>query len=154
MKKKNMIILGTIMSSVGIVFGLIFSAPSEKIGGEQIYHIMLANPNLYQNGIFVDTFFAKHGKYQFRFVPSGESPEKLSIKLKGKSFSFDEDYVLESTEHGDFGKYYTWKYLGQASIEIPEDQNLEITINPNGNLVGSVSVYLINEIGVTPSAEP
>ena len=154
MKTKNVIILGLIVIPIGIVIGLIISAPSEDVERDEIYHIMLANPDLYQNGIFMDTFFAKQGRYEFRFVSSGESPQKLSIILKGKSFSFDEDYVLVSTEHGDFGKYYTWKYLGQERIEIPEDQNLEIIINPNGELVGSVSVYLKNEIGVTPSAEP
>ncbi|MFM8659072.1 MAG: hypothetical protein ACKOCQ_03960 [Candidatus Nitrosotenuis sp.] len=143
MKKKNLIGLILVGIAVSVVFGLIFTAPSENTGREQIYHARLADPKRYTDGVFSDTFLIKKGVYEFRFVPNGDSPQKLSIALKGPSFSFAENFVLEGTEHGEIGKYYTWKYLGQDKIEILEDQQLQITINPNGNVMGPVSVYLI-----------
>ena len=142
-KKKNIIGLGFVGIAMAVVFGLILTAPSGEGGLEKIYHARLADPKQYQDGVFSDTFFVKQGKYEFRFVPNGDSPQKLSIALEGSSFSFAEDFILESTEHGDVGKYYTWEYLGQDKIEIPEDQELQIKINPNGNVLGPVSVYLV-----------
>jgi hypothetical protein len=142
-KKKNILGLGLVGIAISIVFGFILTAPSENTGREQIYHARLADPKQYQDGIFSDTFSIKQGTYEFRFVPNGDSPQILSITLKGPSFSFAEDFRLEGTEHGDIGKYYTWKYLGQDKIEVPEDQELQIKINPNGNVLGPVSVYLI-----------
>jgi len=142
-KKKNIIGLGLVGIAISVVFGLILTAPSGDDEREKIYHARLADPKQYQDGVFSDTFFIKQGQYEFRFVPNGDSPQKLSISLDGLSFSFAENFILESTEHGDIGKYYTWKYLGQDKIEIPEDQELRIRINPNGNVLGPVSVYLI-----------
>lgn len=99
---------------------------------------------MYQNGIFQDSFEAKKGTYQFRFVPNGDSPQTLTISLKGDAFSFSEDFVLEGTPHQtSISTYYTWKYLGRDTIQIPQDQSLEITINPHGNTLGPVSVYLV-----------
>lgn len=143
MRKKNLIGVILVGIAVSIVFGLILTAPSENTGREQIYHARLADPKQYSDGVFSDTFLIKKGVYEFRFVPNGDSPQKLSIALKGPSFSFAENFVLEGTEHGEIGKYYTWKYLGQDKIEILEDQQLQITINPNGNVMGPVSVYLV-----------
>lgn len=111
---------------------------------EEIYHVMLADPKLYHDGVFSDTFTIKKGAYQFRFVPNGDSPEVLTIMLKGSSFSFSEDFMLEGTPHDTgISKYYTWEYNGQNTIEVPEDQELQISINPQGNILGPVSVYLI-----------
>jgi len=142
-KKKNLIGLGLVGIAIAVVFGLILTAPSGESGREQIYHARLADPKQYQDGVFSDTFFVRQGEYEFRFVPNGDSPQTLSIELNGPSFSFAEDFELEGTEHGDIGKYYTWDYLGQDKISIPEDQELQIRINPNGNVLGPVSVYLI-----------
>lgn len=143
MKKKNLIGLGLVGITVAVVFGLILTAPSGDSGREQIYHARLADPKQYQDGVFSDTFFVKQGEYEFRFVPNGDSPQTLSIALNGQSFSFAEDFELKGTEHGDVGKYYTWEYLGQDKISIPEDQELQIRVDPNGNVLGPVSVYLI-----------
>lgn len=143
MKKKRLVSLILTITPLVVVLGLILTAPSENTGREQIYHARLADPKQYQEGVFSDVFFIKQGAYEFRFVPNGDSPQKLSITLDGPSFSFAEDFVLEGTEHGTIGKYYTWKYSGQDKIEIPEDQELQVRINPNGNVLGPVSVYLI-----------
>ena len=65
---------------------------------ELAYHITLADPKLYKNGIFTDNFKIQKGTYQFGFVPNGDSPQKLSISLKG-NFSFSEDFILQGTLH-------------------------------------------------------
>ncbi|MEM3144281.1 MAG: hypothetical protein QXG67_02810 [Candidatus Nitrosotenuis sp.] len=129
--------------AVGIVFTLIL-IPSEKSERTQIFHARLADPRIYQDGLFSDSFHISQGTYEFRFVPNGDSPEILTITLSGPSFSFSEDFVLEGTLHETgISKYYTWNYLGQTIIEIPEEQQLSITIDPHGNTLGPVSVYLI-----------
>ena len=111
---------------------------------EEIYHVMLADPKLYHDGVFSDTFAVKEGTYQFRFVLNGDSPEILTVTLKGKSFSFSEDFKLEGIPHDTgISKYYTWKYNGQDTISVPDEQELQISINPQGNVLGPVSVYLV-----------
>lgn len=143
MKKKNLIGLAIVGAALAVVFGLILTAPSEYSGREQIYHARLADAKQYHDGIFTDTFPIKKGTYEFRFVLNGDSPQTLGLALNGTTFSFSEEYTLEGTEHGDIGKYYTWKYLGQDKIEVPDDQELQITINPHGSVLGPFSVYLI-----------
>ena len=106
------------------------------------YHITLADPKLYKNGIFTDNFKIQKGTYQFGFVPNGDSPQKLSISLKG-NFSFSEDFILQGTLHNTgISSYYTWDYLGNKVIEVPQYQEIQISINPHGDVLGSVSVDL------------
>ena len=108
------------------------------------YHVTIADPKLYTNEIFTDTFAIQKGPYQFSFVPNGDSPETLSIALKGPTFSFAEDFQLNGTLHDTgISSYYTWEYIGKKEIQVPEDQQLQIVIDPHGNLLGSVSVDLI-----------
>lgn len=126
---------------VVIAIGLSLEPDSKKTVN---YHVTLADPKLYTNEIFTDAFTIQKGTYQFSFVPNGDSPETLSIALKGATFSFAEDFQLSGTLHDTgISKYYTWEYLGKKEIQIPEDQQLQIVINPHGNLLGSVSVDLI-----------
>jgi hypothetical protein len=142
-KKKNIIGLGLVGIAIAVVFGLILTAPSESTGREQIYHARLADPKQYQDGIFTDTFPIKKGTYEFRFVLNGDSPQTLGVSLKGSTFSFSEEFELKGTEHGEIGKYYTWEYLGQSKIEVLDDQELQIVLNPHGNVLGPFSIYLI-----------
>ena len=52
--------------------------------------------------------------------------------------------MLKGTPHEtDISLYYTWDYEGARKIQVPEDQQVNIKINPNGNLAGSVSVEII-----------
>ena len=52
--------------------------------------------------------------------------------------------MLKGTPHEtDISLYYTWDYEGVKKIQVFEDQQVDIKINPNGNLVGPVSVELI-----------
>ena len=60
-------------------FVVIFSfEPSEK-NSNIVFHVTLADPDLYTNGAYTDTFTIDKGEYSFRFVPNGSSPEILSI---------------------------------------------------------------------------
>lgn len=136
---KKIIYVG-IAIAVVIALGLSIEPKSEKTAA---YHVTLADPKLYTNGIFTDTFEIQKGTYQFSFVPNGDSPQTLSIDLKGATFSFGEDFQLEGTSHETgISTYYTWDYLGKKVIQVPDDQELQIVINPRGDLLGSVSVDL------------
>ena len=57
---------------------------------------------------------------------------------------FAEDFKLENTLHETgISEYYTWEYLGENQIMISEKQQVKISINPNGNVMGSVSVSIL-----------
>ncbi|HSB56649.1 MAG TPA: hypothetical protein VLD38_02420 [Nitrosopumilaceae archaeon] len=127
--------------SVATAIGLSLEPNSKK---DVNYHVTLADPKLYTNEIFNDTFTIQKGTYQFSFVPNGDSPETLSISLNGPTFSFAEDFQLNGILHDTgISVYYTWQYIGKKEIQVPEDQQLKIVIDPHGNLLGSVSVDLI-----------
>ena len=119
------------------------SDENEKIN-DDIFHITLADPELYTNGVYTDEFLIDPGTYFFRFVPNGSSPEILSIKLNGQNYVFEENFELVGIPHeSETAKYFTWEYNGNEKIIIDSSQEISITINPNGNVKGSVSVDLI-----------
>ena len=120
-----------------------FSDQNEIIN-EDIFHITLADPELYANGVYTDEFLIEPGTYFFRFVPNGSSPEILSIKLIGQNYAFEENFELVGIPHeSETAKYFTWKYDGNEKIIIDSSQEISISIDPNGNVKGSVSVDLI-----------
>ena len=103
------------------------------------------------------------GTYKIGFVPMGDSPAKIELTIKGKwteSYNvepswgtiFSEEFVLEkSLVDTGISKYYTWEYIGQKYVQIPELEGkipssdeaiFEIIINRAGNLEGSVSISL------------
>ena len=127
---------------IGII--VVFSSDKTDDGNDVIFHVTLADPNLYSNGVYTNTFTINKGEYSFRFVPNGSSPEKLSILLQGSNFDFDEDFMLENTLHQTgISEYFTWEYVGEKIIQIPESQEITIVLNPNGNIMGSVSVDIL-----------
>ncbi len=130
-----------------VIFVVIFAIVStnEKNDDDNIlFHVTLADPNLYENGTYSDFLLIEKGEYSFRFVPNGSSPEILSITLNGDAFDFSEDYDLIGSPHQTgISEYFTWEYKGQKNILISEIQEMSITINPNGNTMGSVSVYIV-----------
>ena len=116
----------------------------EKKNENVVFHVTLADPDLYKNGIYSNTFSMNKGDYIFKFVPNGDSPQSLSILLKGKNYDFSETFKLKGTLHQTgISEYYTWDYDGQKVISISGQQEMYIEINPNGNELGSVSVYII-----------
>lgn len=135
--RKAVYVLAVIIIAIAIAVSL-----QPKNQTSTAYHVTLADPKLYSNGIFTDNFKIQKGTYQFSFVPNGDSPQNLSISLKG-NFSYNEDFSLQGTLHNTgISSYYTWDYLGSKIIEIPQDQEIQIKINPHGSILGSVSVDL------------
>ena len=146
MNKKIMIIpIIAIMGFIVIDWITGFSDQKEK-NNDIVFHITLANPELYTNGVYTDEFSIEPGTYFFRFVPNGSSPEILSIKLTGKNYEFVENFNLIGIPHeSETAKYYTWIYEGKEKIVIDSLQEISISINPNENVMGSVSVDLIKK---------
>ncbi len=139
---KNILIIPIVIVVVIIVVNFSSETPKEK--SSNVFHITLASPDLYYDGVYTNTFHIDEGKYYFRFVPNGSSPKILSVILNGQSFDFSEDFKLENTIHQtEVSEYFTWNYNGNDVFSILEKQEILIIINPNGNIMGSVSVDII-----------
>ena len=142
-KKIVIIVIIPILGFVAFDWITGLSDEGEKIN-DDVFHITLADPELYTNGVYTDKFLIEPGTYFFRFVPNGSSPEILSIKLIGQNYAFEENFELVGMPHeSETAKYFTWKYDGNEKIKIESSQEISISINPNGNVKGSVSVDLI-----------
>lgn len=142
-KKIVIILIVLIIVVIIVVIGLSFNQNDDK-NTNMVFHVTLADPNLYKNGIYSNTFAANNGNYFFKFVPNGDSPQLLTILLKGKNYDFSENFKLKGTLHKTgISEYYTWDYDGQKEFSIPNQQTIVIEINPNGNELGSVSVEII-----------
>ena len=143
MNKKSigiLIILGV------VILGVSISMNSEEKNDNVVFHITLADPELYTNGIYTSNFTIESGTYFFRFVPNGSSPEILSIKLSGQNYSFIENFNLKGIPHeSETSKYFTWEYEGVKNITIDSIEEITIIINPNDNVMGSVSIDIIKK---------
>lgn len=143
MNKKIIIISVSIVIAI-ILVSFSFDETSEK--KKILFHVTLADPNLYSNGVYTKVFTLEKGEYFFRFVPNGSSPEILSISMNGDSFNFSEDFKLIGTPHQTgISEYFTWDYDGERNILISEMQEISIVINPNGKILGSVSVDILEK---------
>ena len=121
-----------------------FSSDETSKKNNILFHVTLADPNLYVDGVYTEIFSLEKGEYFFRFVPNGSSPEILSITLSGDTFDFSEDFKLVGIPHQtEISEYFTWKYDGQKNIVIPEMQEVSIIINPHEKTLGSVSVDIL-----------
>jgi len=135
-----------ITAAIGIVIligflGLYFDVNKT----DDAFHVTLADPAMYENGVFTDSFEIEEGSYQFGFVPNGDSPQTLTISLSGSNYYYIEKFVLNSESHETgISQYYTWSYTGdeESTIEISSSQQVQITINPHENYNGPVSVFL------------
>ena len=145
MNKKGIAIL--IILGV-VILGASLSMNSEEKEDNVVFHITLADPELYTNGIYTNNFTIESGTYFFRFVPNGSSPEILSIKLSSQNYSFIENFNLKGIPHeSETSKYFTWEYEGVKNITIDTMKEITIVINSNGNVMGSVSVDIIKKKG-------
>lgn len=141
MKVRTVVAAGAVVLAAGFIA---VASLDDEGGPAPAFHVTLADPDIYVDGEFSDSFVLESGEYRFRFTPNGDSPQTLSIRIRGESFSFEEDFELEGTLHETgISEYYTWEYLGEGRIKVSESQNVRITINPNGNLLGAVSVSLL-----------
>ena len=142
------IILAAIIAVVFVGAGINPDNPENiKIENSEVFHVRLADSSLYENGVYSEMFQIEKGVYKFRFVPNGDSPHKLSIKLLTESgiVLMDNRFELEGTLIDDgISSWYTWDYLSKDNmLEIDESQWVEIFVSPNGNLKGSVSISLV-----------
>ena len=173
------IILGLIIGVV--VFGWViypeYVDSQKPIKNTTVFHVTLADPALYdcvtisayEYCEYREVVFLEEGIYEFRFVPNGDSPQKLSVELRSTS---PEDvnlstyvslhYVLVGNlvEEG-MSSWYTWKYQIDSSqvnlgfiktkhqlscelcVNIGEPQRMEISIDPRGYLNGPISIELV-----------
>ena len=150
MKKKPILgVICLVIIPAVIIFGDQVNPDNLKdseIDGSNVFHIRLADPTLYEKGVYVDYFQVGKGVYEFRFVPNGDSPQKLSIKLFAESdvVLMDNHFELEgSLVEDDISSWYTWDYLGEKRISFDELQQIKIIVSPNGDLRGPVSIELI-----------
>ena len=141
MNKK--IIVVPIVAMVAI-FLMSFSSDKSSQKDDVSFHVTLADPELYMNGVYSSTVTIEKGDYIFRFVPNGSSPKVLSIMLSGETVDFSEDFQLVGTSHQTgISEYFTWDYNGEREISISEKQEISIVINPNYETLGSVSVDIL-----------
>jgi len=168
---KKPIIGGIILVAIiGVVYAGAQINPDNPENEEVVFHVTLADPALYdcvtisvhEYCEYREVFFVEDGIYEFRFVPNGDSPQKLSVELKCYISCADVNlpehvslhYVLVGNlvEEG-MSSWYTWKYqidssrvnLGDAEtgFKIDEPQRVEISIDPRGDLNGPVSIELV-----------
>ena len=140
----------SVISMITVIIIIIFigisSINEDKEDDHRIFHATLADPTLYVDGLFSEEFILESGNYSLKFVPNGDSPKILSVTINGESHLLEEDFELKSTPYiTDTAQYYTWEYLGDSTLENIETQLVQIIINPNGNILGPVSVSLIRE---------
>jgi len=150
---KKPIIGGIILASIiGVVFVGAQINPDNPENGE-VWSIRMASPEWDdRQTVRASLPNLEEGTYKLGFVPMGDSPHKITIVIKGKStttspnFYFSEEFVLKGTPvDTGISKYYTWEYVGQKYVYIPEvegEANYEITIKRSGNLKGSVTISL------------
>ena len=155
---KKPIIGGIILAAIiGVVFVGAEVNPDNPENGE-VWSIRMAGPEWDDRQSHRAALpNLEEGTYKIGFVPMGDSPHKITIAIKGKwteSYRlepswrplFSEEFVLKGTPvDTGISKYYTWEYVGQKYVYIPEvegEADYEITISRSGNLKGSVTISL------------
>jgi len=150
---KKPIIGGIILVAIiGVVYAGAQINPDNPENGE-VWSIRMASPEWHdRQTVRASLPNLEEGTYKLGFVPMGDSPHKITIVIKGKStttspnFYFSEEFVLKGTPvDTGISKYYTWEYVGQKYVYIPEvegESDYEIVIVRSGNLKGSVSISL------------
>jgi len=159
---KKPIIGGIILAAIiGVVFVGAQINPdnpeNEKSPNSEVWSIRMASPEWHdRQTVRASLPNLEEGTYKLGFVPMGDSPSKIRIDIKVRSaeFSstdgglvFSEKFVLKGTPvDTGISKYYTWEYVGQKYVYIPEvegEANYEIGIERSGNLEGSVTISLL-----------
>ena len=172
------LLLGIVLAVIigVVVFGWViypeYVDSQKPIKNTTVFHVTLADPALYDcetisaytYSKYTETVFLEEGIYEFRFVPNGDSPQKLWVKLYGEGgfierTQFDQKYVLVGNlVEGGMSSWYTWEYQidpvdaywadkrtceSCGSIDKWEAGQTKITINPMGNVNGPVSIELV-----------
>ena len=155
---KKPIIGGIILAAIiGVVFVGAEINPDNPENGE-VWSIRMAGPEWDDRQNHRAALpNLEEGTYKIGFVAMGDSPHKITIAIKGKWTEryyldpswrplFSEEFVLKGTPvDTGISKYYTWEYVGQKYVYIPEvegEADYEIKIERSGNLKGSVTISL------------
>jgi len=155
---KKPIIGGIILVAIiGVVYAGAQINPDNPENGE-VWSIRMASPEWHdRQTVRASLPNLEEGTYKIGFVPMGDSPHKIELTIKGKwteSYRlepswrqiFSEEFVLKGTPvDTGISKYYTWEYVGQKYVYIPEvegEADYEIAISRSGNLKGSVTISL------------
>ena len=139
------ITVGVIIAAVLVGLIIYLRISNDFPGGETdfVFHVRLADSEMYKNGIYQESIDLPPGEFRFKFIANGDSPQTLSISMEGEEFSFYEDFELKGTAYTtSISEYFTWDYLGEKKIEISDRKSLQVSIDPNGNLQGPVSVMI------------
>jgi hypothetical protein len=159
---KKPIVGGIILASIiGVVFAgaqINPDNPENEDSNSEIWSIRMAGPEWDDRQSHRAALpNLEEGTYKLGFVPMGDSPTKIIIDIKARSAGsdfagtswglvFSEKFVLKGTPvDTGISKYYTWEYVGQKYVYIPEvegEANYEIKIERSGNLEGSVTISL------------
>ena len=161
---KKPIIGGIILAAIiGVVFVGAQINPdnpeNEKSQNSEVWSVRMASSEWHdRQTVRASLPNLEEGTYKLGFVPMGDSPTKIRIDIKGKWTEryymdpswrplFSEEFILKGTPvDTGISKYYTWEYVGQKYVYIPEvegEANYEITIKRTGNLKGSVTISLL-----------
>jgi len=154
---KKPIVGGIILAAIiGVVFVGAQINPDNPENGE-VWSIRMASPEWHdRQTVRASLPNLEEGTYKIGFVPMGDSPTKIRIDIKVRSAEsshhdgglvFSEIFVLKGTPvDTGISKYYTWEYVGQKYVYIPEvegEADYEIVIVRSGNLKGSVTISLL-----------
>ena len=152
MKKSNLAIIGLAVIVISIV---VISSPKDNkpdADSDYVYHVNLSELKYGENETYEELFeignenCQRYCDYNFGFVPNGDSPQTLGISITGDNTFFSEDFELVGTlVETDISQYYTWDYRGQKYFEISGIEKVKMVIAPYGNVMGTVSVYIIQE---------
>ena len=155
MNKKPIIGGIILVAIIGVVYAGAQINPDNPENGE-VWSIRMASPEWHdRQTVRTNLPNLEEGTYKLGFVPMGDSPSpiRIDIKVRSAEFShpdgglvFSEIFVLKGTPvDTGISKYYTWEYVGQKYVYIPEvegEADYEIRIERSGNLKGSVTISL------------
>ena len=154
--------IAAVVVAVSIVYGASMNpVGNEQRSGGEIWNFRISGTEFHDISTHVVGLGAvEGGTYEIGFVPMGDSPKHIKLRIEGeipenqryylddpvKTEIFSEEFTLQrNLVDTGVSKYYTWEYLGQKFVQFPEsdgDTMYEITIARSGNLEGSVSISL------------
>ena len=154
--------IAAVVVAVSIVYGASMNpVGNEQRSGGEIWNFRISGTEFHDISTHVVGLgTVEGGTYEIGFVPMGDSPKHIKLRIEGeipenqryylddpvKTEIFSEEFTLQrNLVDTGVSKYYTWEYLGQKFVQFPEsdgDTMYEITIARSGNLEGSVSISL------------
>ena len=154
--------IAAVVVAVSIVYGASMNpVGNEQRSGGEIWNFRISGTEFHDISTHVVGLgTVEGGTYEIGFVPMGDSPKHIKLRIEGeipenqryylddpvKTEIFSEEFTLQrNLVDTGVSKYYTWEYLGQKFVQFPESEGetmYEITIARSGNLEGSVSISL------------